>query len=107
MQDENKPNRHFTNEELLNIVQSAKKQGLGLTIDLYLLDYIKHCFLEDGQLVSNIAKLESALALVEDPGARKNITDVIASMECVRSEYEHYVKDVEVMMNGGYPEARD
>ncbi len=98
--------KHLTTQEIKDIVSMAKQPGLRFTVDHYLLDYIKHCFLEDDQLSRNIEKLDAALLHLEDSDARKGVQDVISSLRCVQSEYSEYVEDMRVLSNGGYPEPR-
>lgn len=99
-------NKHLTTDEIRAIIDLAKQPGLRFTVDLYLLDYIKHCFLEDGQLTANIDKLSNALAHLENPEARKGVEDVLKSLQCVQSEYSEYVEDMRVLANGDYPGPR-
>ncbi len=106
MENGDTANKHLTNKEIRDISDLAKKPGLRFTVDLYLLDYIKHCFLEDDQLSKNIQKLNSALGHLENPEVKKGLEDVIKSLECVQSEYTEYVEDMRVLVNGGYPEPR-
>lgn len=106
MENGNTTNKHLTNKEIRDIIDLAKKPGLRFTVDLYLLDYIKHCFLEDDQLTMNIQKLHTALAHLENTEAKKGVEDVIRSLQCVQSEYNEYVEDMRVLVNGGYPEPR-
>jgi len=99
-------NKHLTNEEIKEIIGLAKTPGLRFTVDLYLLDYIKHCFLEDNQLNSHIQKLQTALGQLENADARKGVEEVINSLQCVQTEYNEYIEDMQVLAKGGYPEAR-
>jgi hypothetical protein len=101
-----KEQTHLTNEEIKEIIGLAKKPGLRFTVDLYLLDYIKHCFLEDDQLNMNINKLHTALSHLENPEVKRGVEDVIKSLQCVQNEYSEYVEDMRVLVNGGYPEPR-
>lgn len=74
------------------------------TVDHYLLDYMKHCLLEDGQLESNIQKLETALEYVDNNEVKKDIKDVIENLNCVQKQYSEYLEDMRVMIAGGYPQ---
>lgn len=99
-------NKHLTTDEIRAIIDLAKQPGLRFTVDLYLLDYIKHCFLEDGQLSDNIEKLNTALTHLENPEVKKGVEDVIRSLQCVQSEYTEYIEDMRVLANGDYPGPR-
>ncbi len=99
-------NKYLTTDEIRAIIDLAKQPGLRFTVDLYLLDYIKHCFLEEGQLSSNIEKLNTALAHLENAEAKKGVEDVIRSLQCVQSEYNEYIEDMRVLANGDYPGPR-
>ena len=101
-----KEHNHLTNEEIREIIDLAKQPGLRFTVDLYLLDYIKHCYLEDDQLSMNINKLHTALGHLENPEAKKGVEDVLKSLQCVQNEYNEYVEDMRVLVNGGYPAPR-
>ena len=98
--------KHLTTEEIKEIIGLVRKPGLRFTVDLYLLDYIKHCFLEDDQLSMNIQKLDAALSHLENPKVKKGVEDVITVLKCVQSEYSEYVEDMRVLANGGYPGPR-
>lgn len=106
LQYQNGNNKHLTNDEIKEIIGLAKKPGMRFTVDLYLLDYIKHCFLEDDQLGRNIQKLNAALGHLDNEEAKKGVEDVIKSLQCVQTEYNEYVEDMQVLVSGGYPEAR-
>lgn len=99
-------NKHLTKEEIGDILSRAKEPGLRFTVDLYLLDYIKHCFLEDEQLNISINKLQYALGHLDNPEAKKGVEDVINVLKCVQDEYQEYTEDMRVLGNGGYPEPR-
>jgi len=99
-------NKHLSTEEIKEIIGLAKKPGLRFTVDLYLLDYIKHCFLEDDQLNQNIRKLQTAVSQLENAEARKGVEEVIYSLQCVQTEYQEYVEDMKVLANFGYPGPR-
>lgn len=99
-------NKHLTNEEIGEILSSAKQPGLRFTVDLYLLDYIKHCFLEDDQLNININKLQHALGHLNNTEAKKGVEDVLNILKCVQNEYLEYVEDMRILSNGGYPGPR-
>lgn len=91
----------LTDEEIKNIIVSSKKLRLRDTVDLYLLDYIKHCFLEDDQLNKNIRNLNNALSHVSDTAIKKGLEDVLASLKCLESEYNEYLEDMRVFGHGG------
>lgn len=99
-------NKHLTTDEIRAIIDLAKQPGLRFTVDLYLLDYIKHCFLEDGQLTANIEKLNNALSHLENLEAKKGVEDVLKSLQCVQSEYSEYIEDMQILSNGDYPGPR-
>ncbi|MDF3078448.1 MAG: hypothetical protein K0S09_2337 [Sphingobacteriaceae bacterium] len=102
---EHQPEIHneLTDEEIKNIILSAKKLGLRDTVDLYLLDYIKHCFLEDNQLAKNIDKLKNAIDHISDNAVKKDVEDVLSSLQCVQSEYNEYIEDMRVFAHAGAP----
>jgi hypothetical protein len=106
MKDDNKEQKYLTGEEISNILNSVQKPGLRYTVDLYLLDYIKCCLLEEGQLNSNISKLQNALNYLDNVEARKDVEDVISCMQCVQKEYNEYLEDTGILANGEYPSAR-
>lgn len=106
LKNESLSNKHLTTKEIKEIVGLAKTPGLRYTVDLYLLDYIKHCFLEDNQLKSNIQKLQNVVGQLENADAKNGVEEVIKSLQCVQSEYNDYVEDMRVLANGGYPQAR-
>lgn len=87
-------NKYLTNDEIREILSSAKQPGLRFTVDLYLIDYIKHCFLEDDQLNININKLQHALGHLNNTEAKKGVEDVLNILKCVQSEYLEYVEDI-------------
>ena len=107
MKEESNGQKYLTGEEISNILSSVQKPGLRYTVDLYLLDYIKCCLLEDGQLTNNITKLQNALNHLSDAEARKDVEDVISSLQCVQKEYTEYLEDTGILANGEYPSARD
>jgi DUF1680 family protein len=98
-------NIHLTTAEIKKIVENGKS-GLRYTVDLYLLDYLKHCLLEDGQLGSNIDKLNAAIEHIGNPEIKKGLEDVIENLNCVQKEYTEYVKDMRTLISGGVPDAR-
>jgi hypothetical protein len=106
LQKENNANKHLTNEEIREIIGLARKPGMRFTVDLYLLDYIKHCFLEGGQLNENIQKLQNALGHLEGTQAKQGVQEVISSLQCVQTEYNEYVEDMKILADGGYPGPR-
>ena len=106
LQSDKGGNKHLTGAEIQDIISRARKPGMRFTVDLYLLDYIKHCFLEDNQLGMSILKLETALGHLENEEAKKDVEDVIKSLQCVQTEYNEYVEDMKVLVDGGYPGPR-
>jgi hypothetical protein len=106
MKEENKEQKYLTGEEITNILSSVQKPRLRYTVDLYLLDYIKCCLLEEGQLDNNIQKLQNALNYLDNAEAKKNVEDVISCLRCVQSEYKEYLEDTGILVNGEYPSAR-
>ncbi len=94
---------NLTDEEIKNIMLSAKKVGLTDTIDLYLLDFIKHCFLENNQLNTNIENLKAAIGHIADNQIKKGVEDVIENLECVRQEYNEYLEDMQIFNAGCSP----
>ena len=99
------PETHLTSAEINKIIDGSKS-GLRYTVDLYLLDYLKHCLLEEGQLEANIGKLQAALDHISDAGVKQGIEDVIDNLTCVQKEYIEYVNDMRTLINGGVPEPR-
>jgi hypothetical protein len=97
--------KHLTDDEIKQIVAKSKS-GLRYTVDYYLLDYMKHCLLEDGQLESSIQKLQSALDHIDNKEVKKGVEDVIENLNCVQKEYTEYVEDMRTMIDGGYPAPR-
>jgi hypothetical protein len=106
MKEENNERKFLTGEEITNILSSVQKPGLRYTVDHYLLDYIKCCLLEEGQLDNNITKLQNALKHIENPEAKSNVEDVISSLQCVQKEYTEYLEDTGVLADGGFPSPR-
>lgn len=88
----------LSEEEIRKIIRSSKTSGLRFTVDHYLLDYIKHCFLEEGQLRANIEKLQAALPHLEG-AAKTGVEEVIKSIECVQSEYNEYLEDMRTLIS--------
>ncbi|MXV14262.1 hypothetical protein [Hufsiella ginkgonis] len=107
MSEESKDRKHLNDEEIINLVRAAKKPGMRFTVDLYLLDYIKHCFLEDGQLQGNIDKLQLVLKHVDEPAAKSAVEEVISSLKCVQSEYKEYLADMRAMAAEGDAASRN
>lgn len=99
-------NKNLTNEEIQEILSRAKQPGLRFTVDLYLLDYIKHCFLEDDQLNTNIQKLEFALGHLNNAEAKEGVEHVLNALRCVQNEYNEYIDDMRILANGEYPNPR-
>ena len=106
MKEGNNGRKFLTGEEITNILSSVRKPGLRYTVDHYLLDYIKCCLLEEGQLDNNIAKLQDALNHIDDTEAKSNVEDVISSLKCVQKEYNEYLEDTGVLADGGFPSPR-
>ncbi|WP_207429434.1 hypothetical protein [Pedobacter sp. SYSU D00535] len=106
MKEENKGQKYLTGEEISSLLGSVRKSGLRYTVDLYLLDYIKCCLLEDGQLNNNIQKLQHALNYIENSEARKDVEQVISSLQCVQKEYNEYLEDTGILAKGDYPPPR-
>jgi len=106
MQADNKGKKYLTEKEISKIISSVRNPGLRFTVDLYLLDYIKHCFLEDGQLDSNIQKLQAALDHLDDGKIKKGVEDVLKCLQCVKEEYGEYLEDTKILSKGDYPPPR-
>lgn len=105
MEDE-KGKKFLSEDEIKEVVASGKRAGLRFTVDLYLLDYIKHCFLEDDQLENNIQKLRAGIDVVKDSPIKSGLQEVLSCLQCVKKEYDEYLEDTKIMAQGKYPSPR-
>jgi hypothetical protein len=99
-------NRLLTKDEIAEILTSNKSPRIRYTVDLYLLDYIKHCFLEDDQLIKNIEKLETALDHLQKGEVKNGVQDVLDCLKCFKAEYSEYLEDIKILADGDYPSPR-